>query len=151
MRRLDRIAPSFVKYIPDELDPGVVYVSLEYATAVHNCCCGCGNKVVTPLSPAQWSLTFDGESLSLSPSIGNGALPCNSHYVITRNAVRWAPSLSTSQTVGALRRDRAAVDRHYAPPPAVSSAPQLRRRQHRWQLMRKWFSVAVKRLLRRVR
>jgi hypothetical protein len=36
-----------------------LYVSLEYATAIHACACGCGNEVVTPLSPNGWKLTFE--------------------------------------------------------------------------------------------
>ena len=35
------------------------------------CCCGCGEEVVTPFSPAQWQMSFDGEAVSLHPSIGN--------------------------------------------------------------------------------
>ncbi|MET8893193.1 DUF6527 family protein [Streptomyces albogriseolus] len=57
---------------------------------VHLCCCGCGNKVVTPLSPTNWSLTFDGDSISLSPSIGNWSYPCRSHYWIRANTAQWA-------------------------------------------------------------
>ena len=57
---------------------------MRYATAVHLCCCGCKREVVTPLSPAQWRLTFDGENVSLHPSIGSGALPSRSHYFLKR-------------------------------------------------------------------
>jgi len=38
---------------------------IEYATAVHKCACGCGKEVVTPLSPTDWKLIFDGKALSL--------------------------------------------------------------------------------------
>ena len=62
---------KFVEFIPDELENGVLYVSVTYATAIHECCCGCGNEVVTPLAPNDWQLTFDGESITLFPSIGN--------------------------------------------------------------------------------
>src|SRR5207248_2134638 len=65
----DEMTPQFVEFIPEELEPGVVYISTAYATASHLCACGCGNKVVTPLGRAEWELIFDGERVSLFPSI----------------------------------------------------------------------------------
>ena len=56
---------------PDELEQGTIYVSIRFATASHLCCCGCGNKVVTPIRPTDWKLIFDGKTISLDPSIGN--------------------------------------------------------------------------------
>lgn len=88
----------FVDTVPDALDPGVVYVSLEYSTAVHLCACGCGLEVVTPLSPTDWQIAYDGETLSLiggddavsrAGSIGNWSFPCGSHYLIRRGRVQW--------------------------------------------------------------
>ena len=83
---------EFVEYVPAVLAEGVLYVSLRFATVVHLCPCGCGNKVVTPLSPADWQLLFDGEAVSLTPSIGNWSLPCQSHYWIRLDQVRWVRS-----------------------------------------------------------
>ena len=71
---------EFVEFIPDELEQGTVYVSIRFATASHLCVCGCGNKVVTPIRPTDWTLTFDGKTISLNPSIGNWSFPCQSHY-----------------------------------------------------------------------
>lgn len=84
----------FVDFIPDDLADGHVYVSMEYATVVHRCCCGCGAEVVTPLSPDDWRLSFDGESVSLAPSIGNWSFPCRSHYWIRDGRVVWARTWS---------------------------------------------------------
>ena len=81
---------EFIEYLPEELKERTLYVSLKFATVVHKCCCGCGREVVTPLSPPDWQLTFDGVSISLHPSIGSWNLPCQSHYWIHRNRVRWA-------------------------------------------------------------
>jgi len=81
---------KFVEYIPDELESGTLYVSIKYCIAVHKCVCGCGNEVVTPISRKGWKLSFDGESVSLSPSIGSWNLPCKSHYFISNNTVRFA-------------------------------------------------------------
>lgn len=84
------ITHEFVDYIPDDLAEGVVYVCIQFATAVHSCCCGCGSKVVTPIAPVDWTLTFDGETISLDPSIGNWSFSCQSHYWIKRGRVEWA-------------------------------------------------------------
>jgi hypothetical protein len=80
----------FVEFMPETLEEGVLYVSMEYCTAIHNCVCGCGNKVVTPISPTDWQLQFNGKSVSLKPSIGNWSFDCQSHYWITNNKVSWA-------------------------------------------------------------
>ncbi len=64
MRQPMVLACEFVKSIPNELEDGTLYVSMEYATVAHKCCCGCGKEVVTPLSSTDWMLTYDGESIS---------------------------------------------------------------------------------------
>ena len=81
---------KFVEFIPSDLEEGFLYISLKYCTATHKCFCGCGNKVITPISPLFWKLTFDGKSVSLYPSIGNWNLVCKSHYWIINNKVRIA-------------------------------------------------------------
>lgn len=81
---------KFVEFIPDKIEDKTLYISVEYSTAVHNCICGCGNEVVTPLSPTDWELRFDGKTVSLSPSIGNWSFECKSHYFITRNLIQHA-------------------------------------------------------------
>ena len=59
---------EFVDKMPDSIEEGVIYISIPFETVIHKCCCGCGSEVVTPLSPADWSVTFNGESISLEPS-----------------------------------------------------------------------------------
>jgi len=88
MRRTE-VTHQFVEAIPNEPAEGIVYVATDAASALHRCCCGCGNKVTTPLSPADWKLVFDGRTISLNPSIDNWTLDCRSHYRIKRNKVRW--------------------------------------------------------------
>ena len=85
---------AFVNVVPDSLEEGVLYVSLPYATASHLCACGCGEKVVTPIRPTAWSLTWDGESVTLNPSIGNWSQPCRSHYWIRQGRVVWSRTWS---------------------------------------------------------
>lgn len=87
----------FVENIPDEVEEGILYISLPYCIAIHKCVCGCGNEVSTPISPTGWELTFDGESVSLDPSIGNWGYSCQSHYFITKGKVRHASKWSEKQ------------------------------------------------------
>jgi len=87
MFRHTNLEHKFVHYIPEQLEPGVIYISMEYATAAHSCCCGCGEQVITPFTPTDWELTFDGETVSLWPSIGNWNFRCRSHYVIRNNRI----------------------------------------------------------------
>lgn len=110
MREKILLVHKFVEFIPRELEPKTIYISIPYATAIHNCCCGCGNRVVTPLSPMDWKLIFDGRTISLHPSIGNWSFPCRSHYWIRNNRVVWSDKWSDEQVAAARRRDtRAAV------------------------------------------
>lgn len=108
------IRHQFVEFVPEHLEDGVVYVSIQYATVVHLCCCGCGSEVVTPLSPAQWSLVYDGRTVSLDWSVGNWSLPCQSHYWIDRDQVVWAPRWSKKRIALGQASDRRALDRLYA-------------------------------------
>lgn len=88
---------KFVDNIPEEIKEGVLYVSIPYETVIHKCCCGCGGEVVTPISPTDWAITFDGESITLNPSIGNWSLDCRSHYFIRKNKVVWSTSYSDEE------------------------------------------------------
>lgn len=81
------IQHKFVEFIPNSPEQGILYISIEYRTAVHLCICGCGNKVVTPFSPTDWEIRFNGKTVSLYPSIGNWNFECKSHYFITRNKI----------------------------------------------------------------
>ena len=105
-----QFAPEFVESFPTPLQPDVFYVSLEYKTCAHLCACGCGDEAVTPLSPARWSFTYDGDSISVQPSVGNWSLACKSHYVINKGHVRWARSFSSDEIARNRARDRVALD-----------------------------------------
>lgn len=106
MNSLDQIRPEFVDFIPERLDQGVIYISKRYATAAHLCCCGCGVEVVTPLNPAKWRLTEKGGKVSLYPSVGNWSFPCQSHYWIDDNRVRWAASMAPEVIAAVKARDQ---------------------------------------------
>ncbi len=113
MIRYKRLEPRFVEDIPEQLQLGFLYISMRYATAVHLCCCGCKREVVTPLSPAQWRLTFDGENVSLHPSIGNWSLPCRSHYFLSNGRVSEASSWSDEEVEHGRARDKRARSAYY--------------------------------------
>lgn len=105
------LRPEFVENFPAAMEQGVLYVSIAYSTCGHLCCCGCGQEVITPLSPAQWSFTYDGESISLAPSVGNWALSCQSHYWIRKGAVQWSRRYSSAEVAENRERDRIEVVR----------------------------------------
>lgn len=123
MTRRSSLQPEFVEFIPDKLVTGILYVSIPYATAVHLCCCGCGNEVVTPITPTDWSLMFDGESVSLDPSIGNWNFDCQSHYWIMRNEVHWAPRWSRDQIETGRERDRRRKAAHFGAQEPMAREP----------------------------
>lgn len=105
MPRLSFIEPEFVDLMPTSLSFGKLYVSIKFATTQHLCACGCGKKVVLPLSPAEWSLLYDGETVSMSPSVGNWEYTCQSHYWIKRNRVHWARRWTPQQIESGRARD----------------------------------------------
>lgn len=105
---------EFVENIPEDMREGVLYISTKYASAIHKCCCGCGNEVVTPLSPAEWSLNFDGETVSLNPSIGNWDFPCRSHYWILRNRVKTAPEWSQKKIESGRAEEKVAMKKYFS-------------------------------------
>lgn len=104
---------KFVKNIPEKLAENTLFISIDYCTAIHKCFCGCGNEVVTPLSPSNWELIFDGETVSLFPSIGNWSLDCKSHYWIKKNKVVWAKKWSEEQISFSREVDRKDITEFY--------------------------------------
>lgn len=110
---MTKLFHKFVEFIPDVTEDGVLYVSLTYGTVSHRCCCGCGREVVTPLTPTDWKLIFDGETVSLYPSIGNWNFPCRSHYWIRNNCVEWAEDWSEHEVNEAIADDRIQKFRYY--------------------------------------
>ena len=104
---------EFVDIIPDELDEKVLYVSIKYATAIHLCACGCKNEVVTPFSPTDWKLIFDGKTVSLSPSIGNWSFPCQSHYYIRYNRIVHARKWTEKEIKSGRKGDKKRKSRYF--------------------------------------
>ena len=101
-------------YIPRDLEAGILYVSKEYAVAAHLCMCGCGNKVVVPLGPAEWSFIERNGRPTLYPSIGNWQLPCRSHYVITDGRIQWAHEWTEDQVKAGRNLEQKRRKKYYA-------------------------------------
>lgn len=133
--RRAEVSWEFVEYIPSELNEGVIYIAPQFGAVIHLCLEGCGERISTPLSLAQWSLTFDGETVSLWPSVGNWGLPCRSHYIVRKNQVIWASQWSDAEIVAGARDDRRTVEALHEP-----KTPERKRRAGGiWELLRRVF------------
>lgn len=110
---IKKISHRFVDAIPEHIEEGVLYLAMDYATAIHKCACGCGREVVTPFSPTDWKMGYDGVSVSLSPSIGNWSFPCRSHYWIKHSNIRWAGDMTNEQISAGRQQDRRSKDRYF--------------------------------------
>lgn len=115
--------------MPSPLEHGTVYISVKHRLTEHLCACGCGTEVSLPLSPTDWRVEYDGESVSLRPSIGNWRLPCRSHYVIDKGRTRWCLDWTDQEIRMGRARDREAKKTDIA---------RRRRRTRWWSRIRKW-------------
>ena len=88
--------PLVVSRVPAVLEPDKLYISFDCNVIIHLCACGCGEKVVLPLTPNEWKIIYDGETVTISPSIGNFQYKCGSHYFIKHNRVVWADPMPPS-------------------------------------------------------
>lgn len=130
-----QLTPRFVDLIPAVLEAQVLYICEQYETAVHKCCCGCGQKVVTPLTPTDWRVVRNGAAVSLYPSIGNWSFPCRSHYWIRNNQIEWAEEWTQDEIEAGRAWNRAAKERYYG-----EQARQGVRKLGFWQTLKRWFS-----------
>lgn len=126
-----QIRHKFVEVIPETIEPGTLYISVDFATAVHLCECGCGLEVVTPLSRTDWKMIYDGEAVSLHPSIGNWSFPCRSHYWIRDGQVQWAGDMQNQQITQIRQADRKKKKEAVEPPNWL---------QRTWGIVRRLFN-----------
>ncbi len=105
---------EFVELVPSDLEEGVLYLSMIYATTVHLCACGCKNRVVAPLSRAEWTMSYNGDTVSLNPSIGNWDFPCRSHYWIKNGEVVWGRQWTKSEIREGKLRDLQDLEIYFA-------------------------------------
>jgi hypothetical protein len=143
MKRPRQIAFEFVDVVPATREDGKLYISIKYRTAIHSCFCGCGMKVVTPIRPTGWRLTYDGDAVSLHPSIGNWSFKCRSHYWIENSRAIPAGSMLQTEIEAGRRRDRTAKDAYLggaapaAPVAFTGATPGKRRGFMDWLLGRR--------------
>ena len=124
----------FVEIIPDAVEDDVLYISLKYCTAIHKCVCGCGNEVVTPISPTDWKLIFDGKTVSLSPSMGNWSFNCQSHYWIKRNEIVYAREWDKEEIQFGRTNDEKRKAKYYNKEnESVSSVTKRPKKKKRWK------------------
>lgn len=146
---------QLVEFIPEQLQDGVLYVSQRYQTATHRCCCGCGEEVVTPFGPTDWSLQIAHGAITLYPSIGNWSFRCRSHYWIRNSKVVWAGSMTKKQIAYGRVLDQRMRDSYFngantqkdglsdAPPPQQAKVQdqQSNWTDASWRAFRKWLGM----------
>ncbi len=113
MGRTMQIRVQHVQFVPNVLEPGILYVSKEFEIAVHLCACGCGSKVKTPLGPVDWSLRESRNGPSLYPSIGNWQHECRSHYWIRNGKVVRAPQWTPEQIIAGREAEKGRRTAYY--------------------------------------
>lgn len=111
---MTKIELQHVHLMPQELKPGILYVSKEFGTAHHLCACGCGSKIRTPLGPTEWRLQETADGPTLWPSIGNWQKPCRSHYLIRRGRIEWSESWTPEQVLAGRAREVRRRKQYYA-------------------------------------
>jgi hypothetical protein len=136
--KMNRFQHRFVASIPEQIEPGLLYISLEFSTMMHLCACGCGREVVTPLSPKDWRMTYDGQSVSVHPSVGSWSLPCRSHYVIKSGRIRWAGDWTDQQIANGRRADQFRKRGNTLEPPQAIEPPQMEEIPHLNIFQRFW-------------
>jgi hypothetical protein len=136
--KLKTISHEFIDLAPPVLKEGVLYISYKYNAAVHNCCCGCGEKVMTPLSPAHWQVKVNKGKVTLHPSIGNWNMACKSHYWIRHGQVIWAGAMSQKEIAWIQERDRR-DQAEYLRKMNVDQSGLISWVQNKWKRLKDWF------------
>ena len=98
---------EWVEDMPQSMRSGTLYISIKHRLIEHVCACGCGEEISLPLGKSEWRIAYDGDSISVFPSVGNWRLPCKSHYVIRENKTIWCTRWTEKQILEGRKRDRA--------------------------------------------
>jgi len=96
----------WVEDMPEVIEEGMVYISIKHRLTEHLCACGCGAEVSLPLGRSEWSIEYNGDTVSIRPSIGNWRLPCKSHYIIQEGMTRWCKQWSKEEVLAGRAKDR---------------------------------------------
>ena len=104
--RINQWDVYWVEDMPQTLETGKLYISVKHCLTEHRCACGCGVDVSLPIGKSDWWLLYDGDTISLWPSVGNWRLPCRSHYLIKENRTIWCPRWTDEQILEGRNQDR---------------------------------------------
>ncbi|WP_421940631.1 DUF6527 family protein [Pedobacter sp.] len=133
---METLQHRFVEFIPEALEEGILYITMEYRTAVHKCICGCGNEVITPFSPTDWHLRFYGDSISIFPSIGSWGFKCRSHYWIIKNRIEHAGSWDDKEIQQGRKIDKENKEKYYDQksehPTIEESQKEMVKKRRKW-------------------
>lgn len=138
MRQTD-FSYQIVEFIPELLKEDVLYVSYRYMTVVHKCACGCGEEVVTPLGPTDWSIQTENGTATLCPSIGNWSFACQSHYFIRKGRVVWAGRMPRQQIELGRELDQKAREQYFDEVNQDKSLPEYNAMRKVWMALRRWW------------
>jgi hypothetical protein len=132
------IAFEFVDTVPPAREEGKLYISIKYRTAIHSCFCGCGMKVVTPIRATGWRFTYDGDTVTLYPSIGNWSFRCRSHYWIEKSRAIPAGDMPQARIEAGRQHDSAFKDAYFSrekteAQPTASVEPRTKERRSLWR------------------
>jgi hypothetical protein len=114
-RKISSLEHIFVDFFPpyEEMKEGILYVSMIGSMMTHKCCCGCGIEVILKLSPIDWSMSFNGKTITITPSIGNWNFECKSHYWIINSKVVWASKWSQKKIDSCRLKESLIADLYY--------------------------------------
>lgn len=138
MRQTD-FSHQIVEFIPERLERGILYVSHRYNTAVHKCACGCGEEVVTPLGPTDWSIQIENGTVTLYPSIGNWSFACRSHYFIRKGRIIWAGQMSRQQIERGRALDRKTQELYLKEVNREKALPPRSFLYRAWMTLKRWW------------
>ncbi len=96
----------WIENMPEKMNEGDLYISTKHRLIEHMCACGCGSEVSLPLGRSEWRVEYDGDTISVLPSIGNWRLPCKSHYMILESKTKWCKKWSEEEIYIGRLRDR---------------------------------------------
>ena len=79
---------KFIRYMPDKIQPGIIYITVFYGQITFRCPCVRGEVIKRILKPGQvnpfW-FEFDGHTVTLGPQIVS--VQCQTHFRIINNKV----------------------------------------------------------------
>ena len=114
--KAQEIRPRFVESIPPGRPPaGEFLISIKYGMGVLRCPCGCGNTMDVNIEPHRWSIKWDGEHISVCPSISSDWMGCRSHYWVRRNRIVWGYPISRTAEEKKEKEEAKARERIYKP------------------------------------